>query len=62
MQKNDLKKLIDVASGRIPADIVIKNCKVVDVYNGVIIDGDIAISDNLIAGVGSYEGKEVIRC
>ncbi|WP_297135230.1 adenine deaminase [Terrisporobacter sp.] len=60
MQKNDLKKLIDVASGRIPADIVIKNCKVVDVYNGVIIDGDIAISDNLIAGVGSYEGKEVI--
>ena len=60
MQKNDLKKLIDVASGKIQADIVIKNCKVVDVYNGVIIDGDIAISDNLIAGVGSYEGKEVI--
>ncbi len=60
MQKNDLKKLIDVASGKVPADIVIKNCKVVDVYNGIIIDGDIAISDNLIAGVGSYEGKEVI--
>lgn len=60
MQKNDLKKLIDVASGKVPADIVIKNCKVVDVYNGIITDGDIAISDNLIAGVGSYEGKEVI--
>lgn len=60
MQKNDLKKLIDVASGKIQADIVIKNCKVVDVYNGIIIDGDIAISDNLIAGVGNYEGKEVI--
>ena len=60
MQKNDLKKLIDVASGKIQADIVIKNCKVVDVYNGIITDGDIAISDNLIAGVGSYEGKEVI--
>ncbi len=52
MQKNDLKKLIDVASGKIQADIVIKNCKVVDVYNGIITDGDIAISDNLIAGVG----------
>lgn len=60
MQKNDLKKLIDVASGKIQADIVIKNCKVVDVYNGIITDGDIAISDNLIAGVGNYEGKEVI--
>ena len=31
-----LKKLIDVASGNIPADAVIKNCKVVNVYSGTI--------------------------
>ena len=60
MEKKDFKKLIDVSSGRITADVVIKNCKVVDVYNGNIIEGDIAISDNLIAGIGNYEGKEVI--
>lgn len=60
MERNELKKLIDIAAGRIPADKVIKNCKVIDVYNGRIIEGDIALSDNLIAGVGSYEGNEVI--
>lgn len=59
-KKKELKKLIDIAAGRIPADMVIKNCKVVDVYNGTIIDGDIAVCDGIIAGVGAYEGREVI--
>lgn len=60
MTKESLKKLIDVAAGRVPADMVIKNCKVVDVYSGKIVEGDIAISENLIAGIGSYEGKNII--
>lgn len=60
MDKEGLKKLIDVAAGRVPADTVIKNCKVIDVYNGGIIDGDIALCEGMIAGVGTYEGKEVI--
>jgi len=33
MEKHSLKKRIDTAAGRIPADIVIENCKFVDVYN-----------------------------
>lgn len=60
MNKNMLKKLIDVAAGRIPADLVIKNCRVVDVYNASIIKGDIAICEGLIAGVGQYEGNSEI--
>ncbi len=60
MEKVALKKLIDIAAGRIPADVVIKNCKVVNVYSGEITEGDIAISDGYIAGVGAYEGKEVV--
>lgn len=60
MDRNELKKLIDIATGRIPADLVIKNCKVVDVYNGIITEGDIALSNNLIAGVGRYEGIKII--
>lgn len=60
MEKQDLKKLIEVAAGRIPADVVIKNCKVVDVFSGKLTQGDIAICDDQIAGVGSYEGREVI--
>ena len=32
--KVELKKLIDTAAGRIPADLVIKNCKIVNVFSG----------------------------
>lgn len=60
MEKKQLKKLIDIAAGRIPADMVLKNCKVVDVYNASIIEGDIALCDGLIAGVGQYEGIQQI--
>ncbi len=56
MEKSVLKKGIDVAAGRIPADLVIKNCKIADVYAGEIIEGSIAVSDGLIAGIGEYEG------
>lgn len=58
--KEQLKKLIQTANGVIPADVVIQNCKVVNVFSGEIQEGDIAISDGQIAGIGSYEGKEVI--
>ncbi len=61
MDKIQLKKLIDTAAGRIPAELVIKNCNVVDVYNGGMIKGDIAICDGLIAGVGTYEGQKTIE-
>ncbi len=60
MDKKRLNKLIDVAAGRVPADIVIKDCKTVDVFNGCVIEGDIAICDGLIAGVGQYEGRREI--
>jgi len=60
MEKKQLKKLIEVAGGKIPADFVIKNCKVVDVYNGAILEGDIALCEGLIAGIGQYEGLKEI--
>lgn len=60
MNKTLLKKLINVAAGRIPADLVIKNCKVVDVYNASVIKGDIALCAGLIAGVGQYDGYSEI--
>ena len=59
MTKAELKKRIDTAAGRMPADLVIKNAKVVDVYGGAIIAGDIAMTDGCVVGVGTYEGKVV---
>jgi adenine deaminase len=60
MLKKDLKKLIDTAAGRIPADLVIMNGKIADVYGGRFIETGLAISGGLIAGLGDYEGRSVI--
>lgn len=60
MDKNMLKKRIQVASKQIPADIVIKNGKIADVFNLEILHGDIAIADGVIAGIGEYDGVNII--
>jgi adenine deaminase len=60
MDRNQLTKRISVASGRELADTVIKNGKIIDVFNGEIIDGDIAIVEGYIVGIGKFEGKNVV--
>ena len=60
MKKEELKKLIDTAAGRIPADTVIKNCQIVNVFSGKIQTGDIAFSGDKIAGIGEYQGVKEI--
>ena len=57
MKKEELKKLILTAGGARKADTVIKNCKVVNVFSGKIIEGDIALCGDQIAGIGEYEGE-----
>lgn len=58
--KEKFKKRIAVASGRELADTVIKNGKIIDVFNGEIMEGDLAIVDGVFVGIGEYEGKNVI--
>lgn len=60
MEKEMLRKLIQTASGKIEADTVIKNCKVLDVFSGEFREGDIALCGDQIAGVGCYHGKTEI--
>ena len=43
--KNDL---IDIASGKNPADLVIKNVNVVNVFSGKIVYGSLAIHKGII--------------
>jgi adenine deaminase len=60
MKRGKTKKLIQVATGREKADLVIENCNVVNVFSQEIIYGKLAISDGVFIGVGDYEGEEVI--
>ncbi|MDR1194679.1 MAG: adenine deaminase [Peptococcaceae bacterium] len=57
MDKQQLKHLLDVAAGREPAEFVIKNVNIADVYSGTVTQGDIALCGALIAGIGSYSGR-----
>jgi adenine deaminase len=60
MKKDFLTKQIDVASKRKPADIVIKNGRIIDVFNLEVFQADIAITDGVFTGIGDFEGKTVI--
>lgn len=59
-KRDIIKRRIEAAQGQIPADLVIKNCHIVNVYTQTITEGDIAVIDGYIAAVGgSYEGRTV---
>lgn len=49
------EKLISTAGGKTPADIVVKNGKLVNVYTREIYAGGVAISGDKIAAVGDVE-------
>ena len=56
-----LKKRISVARGEIPADLVLKGARVVNVFSGDIREKDVAITDGIIAGLGpEYHGREEV--
>ena len=59
-QKETLKKRIAAANKDIPADLVIKNAKIIDVFNLSILEGEVAISDGMFVGIGEYDGKHVM--
>lgn len=50
------------ARGFEPADCVLKNCKVVDVFCGGILETDVAICGDTIVGLGKYDGVSEINC
>ncbi|MGD6941147.1 adenine deaminase [Cytobacillus gottheilii] len=56
-----IQRRIAVAGGREPADLVIKNARIVNVFSGEIISGDVAIADGIFAGVGGeYQAKNIL--
>ncbi len=56
MQKSRLRAAILNAANR-NAALVIKNAKIVNVFTEEIIEGDVAMRDGIIIGVGEYSGR-----
>ena len=51
-----IKHLIDVASKRKKTEILLKNCKIINVFSNEIIEGNLAIDSGKIIGIGDYQG------
>src|SRR5947208_2240347 len=57
---SDLSRRLAVARGDEPADVVVRGGRVLSVFTREWLDADIAIADGWIAGLGEYEGQEVV--
>ena len=56
------RRLVAVAAGREPADLILANARIVNVHAGDIEEGNVAICDGRIAGVGPYtQGAETVN-
>ncbi|MBM4446766.1 MAG: adenine deaminase [Chloroflexi bacterium] len=57
-----LAKLISVARGDTPADLLLKNAKIINTFVGIIEEGNVAIYGDRIAGIGNYhKAKKTIE-
>ena len=61
-KKSQIQKRNHQARGIEPADCVLKNCRLVDVFCGEIESTDVAICGDTIVGIGDYSGKNEIDC
>ena len=55
-----LEGLIAVARGEEPADLWLKNARLVNVLSGEIHPADIAVYDGQVVGFGEYEARQVV--
>ncbi len=56
-----LERQIDQAIGRHPADLVVRNARILNLVNGELQSGDIAVCGSTIVGIlDSYQGREEI--
>lgn len=54
----DLKTRVDIAAGRAPADLVLRNGRIVNVLSCEVHEGDVAIAGGRIVGIGRYEARQ----
>jgi adenine deaminase len=56
----DLARRLAVARGDEPADLVVRGGRVLSVFTREWLDADVAIVDGYVAGLGEYEGRDVL--
>lgn len=52
------QRIIAAASGKMPADLVLKNAAYINTFTGNLMNADIAVCEGLIVGIGEYQGLE----
>ncbi|MGN0707935.1 MAG: adenine deaminase [Faecalibacterium sp.] len=60
MEREQLQRRLAAARGDCPAELVLKNARIVNVFSGEIQQGDVAVCDGVIVGVGSYTGQREV--
>jgi adenine deaminase len=56
-----LARRLAIARGDEPADLVIKGGRVLSVFTGELLELDVAVADEHVAGLGRYEGRETFE-
>jgi adenine deaminase len=56
----ELRRRIAVARGDEPADLVLTGGRVLSVFTGEFLETDVAIAGQHVAGLGRYEGSDVV--
>ena len=57
----DRKRLVRVALGEEPADLLLVNARVVNVFTAEVERAAVAVADGRVAGIGRYtRGREVV--
>ena len=57
----DFREIISAAKGEKKVDLLLKNCRLVNVFSGQIERQNIAISRGYVVGFGNYPAKKVIN-
>ncbi len=60
MDKSRIRDFLEVSQKNKKADLVIKNGRIVDVYQKRTLEGNLAVHNGKIVGIGDYEGIQEI--
>ena len=61
MKREQLERRLAAARGDSPAELVLKNARIVNVFSGEVQQGDVAVFDGVIVGVGRYTGVQEVE-